>query len=93
MVIVTDDNPRTEDPTAIVDDDPGRDRERPRGRRSSGDRATAIAPWRSREAQGWRHRADRRQGPRGLSDCRRPDALPFDDRAVARDVLAARATA
>ncbi len=42
VVVVTDDNPRTEDSRAILDADPGRDARSPMARTSIADRAEAI---------------------------------------------------
>ena len=69
VVIVTDDNPRSEDPARDPRGDPGRRARRDRGRRPArGDRRSD--PHRRRG----RHRPRRRQGPRDRPDRRRPGA-------------------
>ena len=88
LITVTDDNPRHEDGDAIVAgilagfDAATRARvtvERDRARAI----ANAIAG-----AAAWRHRADRRQGPRALAGNRR-ERRPFDDARHARAALEA----
>ena len=82
LVIVTDDNPRSEDPAAIR----ARLLAGAPGAREVGGRREAIRAAIA-EAGRRRHRPARRQGPRAGPDRRRP-VLPFDDVSVARECAA-----
>ena len=69
QVIVTDDNPRSEDPAAIRARDPGR-----RARRDRDRRPPRGDPRRHRRGRAGRHHPARRQGPRAGPDRRRQGA-------------------
>ena len=66
-VIITDDNPRSENPDSDSRRDPGRSQGRARNRRPR-----RRDPRRDRGSGGWRCAAGRRQGPRDRADRRRP---------------------
>jgi UDP-N-acetylmuramoyl-L-alanyl-D-glutamate--2,6-diaminopimelate ligase len=84
VAIVTSDNPRSEDPEAILARSPRAPRPRPS---SVVDRREAIA--RASRRRRRRRRRDRRQGPRARTRSSRRRTVPFDDVAVAREALPA----
>ena len=84
VAIVTSDNPRSEDPDAIIAEVARRRAER--ASRSSPTGAAAIAT-RARAAQAGRRRRHRRQGSRAGPGVRGGRTIPFDDREVAREAL------
>ena len=85
-VVITDDNPRTEDPQRIVADIRAGIAAVARRARRARPRAARFALALGSAARR-RCRADRRQGSRGLSDLRHASAAPFSDQAVVRELL------